>query len=127
MAVTIIITKDPGIRGGFLDSAAALTVSIEEANSIHDITLIALIHKDVKKCVPVLKALGYEIRAYDVCLFSFYFVFFISLSKGHAPSLRKNKNMDDCSLATRLHITHTHTHIYTLYIHIYSFHLKRRR
>ena len=68
MAITILITKDPGIKGGFLDSAAALTVAVEQAKSKHNITLIALIHKDVTKCVPVLKALGYQIRAYDVSI-----------------------------------------------------------
>ena len=72
MAITILITKDPGIKGGFLDSAAALTVAVEEAQSKHDITLVALIYKDVKKCVPILQALGYEIRSYDVCIFSYY-------------------------------------------------------
>ena len=65
VAVAILVTKDPGIQGGFLDSAGALTVSIEEAESKHDITLIALIHKNVTYCVPILKAMGYEIRAYD--------------------------------------------------------------
>ena len=66
IAVAVLITKDPGIKAGFLDSAGALTIAIEEANSIHNITMIAIIHKDVKKCVPILKALGYEIRAYDL-------------------------------------------------------------
>lgn len=65
MAINILITRDPGIQGGFLDSAGALVQSIIEAKSVHKITLIALVHKDVKYCLPILEAMGYEIRAYD--------------------------------------------------------------
>lgn len=65
VAVNILISRDPGIEGGFLDSAGALVMSIEEAQSVHDITLIALVHKDVVYCIPILEAMGYEVRKYD--------------------------------------------------------------
>ena len=65
VAVNILISKDPGIEGGFLDSAGALVMSIKEAKSVHNIRLIALVHKDVKYCLPILEAMGYEVRSYD--------------------------------------------------------------
>ncbi|ETO27363.1 hypothetical protein RFI_09765, partial [Reticulomyxa filosa] len=66
VAIAVLITRDPGVRGGFLDSAGALVVSIIEAQSVHNITLIALIHTNVTRCVPILKVFGYQIRSYDV-------------------------------------------------------------
>eukprot|EP01084_Bolivina_argentea_P259071 437015_1 len=65
VAINILITRDPGIQGGFLDSAGALIQSIHEAKSKHNIHLIALVHKDVKYCLPILEFMGYEIRSYD--------------------------------------------------------------
>ena len=61
IAVVILLTKDPGVSGGFLDSITALSVSLEEANSRHSITKVALVHEDVTHCLPVLWHFGFEV------------------------------------------------------------------
>merc|ERR1711892_394777 len=58
IAVVILLTKDPGVSGGFLDSITALSVSLDEINSRHSISKVALIHEDVTRCLPVLWQIG---------------------------------------------------------------------
>ena len=68
VGISILVTRDPGIEGGFLDSAGALVVSINEAKSKHNINLIALVHKDVKYCIPILEGkifYFFEIKYYE--------------------------------------------------------------
>ncbi|ETO23990.1 hypothetical protein RFI_13169 [Reticulomyxa filosa] len=61
VAIAILITKEPDETSGFLDGAGTLALSIENAHSIHDITLIALVHEDVHECLDIFEFLGFEI------------------------------------------------------------------
>lgn len=56
-----LVTKDPGTSGGFLDSMGALVISIVEAQSRHDIELVALVDESVKEVLPILKILGFKV------------------------------------------------------------------
>ena len=61
VGVAILITKDPGISGGFLDSAVALAFALNDTKSKYDISLIAMMKYDNFTCIPVLKYFGYNI------------------------------------------------------------------
>ena len=61
IAVVILLTKDPGISGGFLDSITAFSVSLAETESRHSIKKIALVHEDVTECLPILRLFGFKI------------------------------------------------------------------
>ena len=61
VAISILITSDPGEHSGFLDSAGALVMSIREAKISYDYDLIAIISPKVVKARPVLQTLGFEI------------------------------------------------------------------
>eukprot|EP01083_Nonionella_stella_P025375 69869_1 len=66
IAIVILLTKDPGISGGFLDSITSLSVSINNANSSHKLTKLALIHKDVTQCIGILQYFNYSILSRDI-------------------------------------------------------------
>jgi len=61
VAISILITSDPGEHSGFLDSAGALVMSIRDAKISYDYDLIAIISPKVVKARPVLQTLGFEI------------------------------------------------------------------
>lgn len=66
VAIAIPLTKDPGTKAGFLDSITALSVSIDEAQSRHSITKVALVHESVIECLPMLWHFGFEVISKDI-------------------------------------------------------------
>mmetsp|Transcript_12506 Transcript_12506/g.18671 ORF Transcript_12506/g.18671 Transcript_12506/m.18671 type:complete len:535 (+) Transcript_12506:14-1618(+) len=66
VALSILITKDPGPRGGFIDSAATLVQSVKQAKSRYNIELVAIVSKDVVKCRYSLERLGFKILEKDL-------------------------------------------------------------
>jgi len=61
VAVSILITKDPGPKSGFVDSAATLVQSVMRAKSRYHIELVAIVSKEVQKCRYALERMGYRI------------------------------------------------------------------
>lgn len=66
VAVSILITKDPGTSGGFLDSAASLAQSVADAKSKYKIELLAIIAKEVTECRSALERMGYRLMIRDL-------------------------------------------------------------
>jgi len=61
VAVSILVTQETGERSGFLDSAAALALSVNDAQSSFEIDLIAMVTKDVIQGRWVLEQAGYKV------------------------------------------------------------------
>jgi len=61
VAVSILISKDPGLKNGFLDSAAAIAQSVYEAKSEFKLDLLAIVAPAVQECRPALVRMGYRI------------------------------------------------------------------
>ncbi len=61
VAVSILITKDPGKTGGFIDSAASLAMSVMEAKSRYHIELVAIVAKRVVECRYALERIGFKV------------------------------------------------------------------
>jgi len=61
VAVSILITKDPGLKNGFLDSAAAMAQAISEIRSEFLLDLLAIVSPDVTTVRPALKRMGYRV------------------------------------------------------------------
>lgn len=67
VAVCVLITKEPDAKGGFLDAAATLAYSIEAAQSIHDLTLVALVHEAVsERTTDIMELVGFTVVRQDV-------------------------------------------------------------
>jgi len=66
VALSILITKDPGPTGGFIDSAAALVQSVINAKSRYDIELVAIVSKEVVQCRYSLERMGFQILERDL-------------------------------------------------------------